>query len=171
MSGPLHSNFLIVGGRVLDPATSFDAIADVRVRAGVIAEIGTDLAADGDEVLEAKGMLVAPGFVDLHTHLREPGFEQKGTIASETLAAIAGGFTTVCAMPNTSPAPDAAQVATDLVGELGRKRALAHPGGVGFDDAQHITDRARPQARSGRRLPGHGVGGGDKRIGAVVDIQ
>ncbi len=57
-----------------------------------------------------RGCVVAPGFVDLHTHLREPGFEQKGTIATETLAALRGGFTTVCAMPNTSPAPDSAPV-------------------------------------------------------------
>src|SRR5258708_37335240 len=99
MSGLLTPGLLLRGGRVLDPARALDAIADVRLRDGVIAEIGAELASNGEDILEATGMIVAPGFVDLHTHLREPGFEQKGTIASETLAALAAGFTTVCAMP------------------------------------------------------------------------
>lgn len=64
--------------------------------------------------LDVSGCIVTPGFIDLHTHLREPGFEQKGTIATETLAALRGGFTTICAMPNTNPAPDAADVLRSL---------------------------------------------------------
>ncbi len=96
---------LIKGGRVIDPASGRDEVGDVLVRDGRIAAIGGGLAADGAREVDASGCIVAPGFIDLHTHLREPGTEQKGTIATETLAALRGGFTTVCAMPNTTPAP------------------------------------------------------------------
>jgi dihydroorotase len=71
-------------------------------------------------VMDVHGSIVAPGFIDLHTHLREPGFEQKGTIATETLAALRGGFTTVCAMPNTNPAPDSAPVLEALLERIAR---------------------------------------------------
>ena len=87
---------LIRGGRVIDPASDSDVLADVLVRDGVIAEIGPGLSAEGARTIDARGCVVGPGFVDLHAHLREPGFEQKGTIASETAAALRGGFTTVC---------------------------------------------------------------------------
>src|SRR5690606_4708950 len=83
---------------------------DVLIAEGVVAQIGTGLAADGGQVVDASGCLVVPGLVDLHAHLREPGFEHKGTIATETEAALRGGFTTVCAMPNTNPAPDTGPV-------------------------------------------------------------
>ena len=100
----------IRGGRVIDPGTDLDAIADVVVVDGRIERVGADAGAgvEAERVLDASGLVVAPGFVDLHVHLREPGQEHKETIASGTRAAAAGGFTTVCAMPNTEPPVDTA---------------------------------------------------------------
>jgi dihydroorotase len=106
---------LIRGGRVLDPANGVDHVADVLVRNGVVAGVGEGLTSDGARVIDASGCIVTPGFVDLHAHLREPGFEQKGTIATETRAALESGFTTICAMPNTNPAPDSGPVVESLL--------------------------------------------------------
>jgi len=98
---------LIRGGRVIDPASRLDRTADVLLADGKVAEVGARVAApDGAEVLDAKGCIVAPGFVDLHVHLREPGREDVETIATGARAAAAGGFTSVCAMPNTDPVTD-----------------------------------------------------------------
>jgi dihydroorotase len=96
---------LIRGGRVIDPAQSLDAVADLLLGDGRVVKLGKLDDAAG-EVIEARGLVVAPGFVDLHVHLREPGQWQKETIASGTAAAAAGGFTSVCTMPNTSPIND-----------------------------------------------------------------
>lgn len=79
---------------------------DVRIRNGMIAEVGSDLESDGEEEFAAEGLLLSPGFVDLHIHLREPGGEEKETIETGTKAAAKGGFTTVASMPNTNPVPD-----------------------------------------------------------------
>lgn len=111
----MSERLLIAGGRVFDPGRSLDETADVLIEAGVILEIGPGLARDGAEFIDATGMLVVPGFVDIHAHLREPGFEHKGTVATETAAAARGGFTTVCAMPNTDPAPDSASAIESLL--------------------------------------------------------
>ncbi len=111
---------LIRGGRLLAPAQRLDAVLDVRLREGRVVEIGAGLAQGAAMVVDAAGCLVTAGFVDLHAHLREPGFEQKGTIATETEAALLGGFTTVCAMPNTLPAPDSAQVVEALLKLIAR---------------------------------------------------
>jgi dihydroorotase len=111
---------LIRGGRVIDSTVGLDAHVDVLVRDGTVAAIGAGLEAGGARVVDASGCIISPGFVDLHTHLREPGFEQKGTVASETLAALRGGFTTVCAMPNTSPAPDSAPAVESLLQRIER---------------------------------------------------
>jgi dihydroorotase len=97
---------LVRGGRVVDPVAETIAEADVRIADGRIAEIGAGLAANGAAVLDARRLLVAPGFVDLHVHLREPGEEGKETIATGTRAAALGGVTSVCCMPNTTPPLD-----------------------------------------------------------------
>ena len=100
------STLLIRGGRVIDPANGRDEIADVFVQDGKIHEIGTQLKVEADDVLDANGLVVTPGLVDLHVHLREPGREDKETIETGGKAALAGGVTTVVAMPNTAPVAD-----------------------------------------------------------------
>src|SRR5205814_6833315 len=100
-------SLLLRGGRVIDASQGFDQVADVRIQDGTIAAVGTGLGTpDGAEVRDVRGKVVAPGLVDVHVHLREPGNEDVETIASGTRAAAAGGFTAVCAMPNTDPVTD-----------------------------------------------------------------
>jgi dihydroorotase len=100
------SRLLIRGGRVLDPASGRDELADVLCVDGRIEAVGPDLDSRGAEILDASGQWVAPGFVDLHTHLREPGQEYKEDIASGGRSAVAGGFTTIACMANTDPVND-----------------------------------------------------------------
>lgn len=100
---------LIKGGRVIDPAQHLDAVSDVLVESGVVKAIGTDLEG-ADEVIDAAGFIVAPGLVDIHVHLREPGFENKETLRTGARAAASGGVTTVACMPNTKPAIHSAEV-------------------------------------------------------------
>jgi len=98
---------LLQGGRVIDPSRDFDQTADVLIQDGRIAGVGASLGTpDGAEVRDVRGKVVAPGLVDVHVHLREPGNEDVETIASGARAAAAGGFTAVCAMPNTDPVTD-----------------------------------------------------------------
>jgi dihydroorotase len=98
---------LIKNGRVLDPSQDLDARLDVLIEDGCIAKLEENIAADGDEdVIEADGLLVTPGLVDIHVHLRDPGYEYKEDIVSGTKAAAAGGFTSVACMPNTLPVND-----------------------------------------------------------------
>ena len=97
---------LIRGGWVVDPARGVDMVADVHLAGERVVAVGPGLEAHGADVIDARGLVVCPGFVDLHAHLREPGQEYKETIASGTRAAARGGFTTVCAMPNTDPTVD-----------------------------------------------------------------
>jgi len=106
---------LIKGGRVVDPASGTDAALDVLVEGGRIAAVGPRIDAPGADVLDASRLVVAPGFIDMHVHLREPGQEHKETIATGTRAAAAGGFTTVCAMPNTSPVNDRREVTETIL--------------------------------------------------------
>jgi dihydroorotase len=98
---------LIKGGRVIDPARDIDEITDLLISGKKISAMGKGLAVpDGMEVLNAGGLIICPGFIDLHCHLREPGLEDKETIVTGTKAAARGGFTTICAMPNTNPPID-----------------------------------------------------------------
>ena len=114
---------LIRGGRVIDPSRRLDARVDVLVENGRIAQIGDTLKAKNAEVVDASGCVVTPGFIDIHTHLREPGREDKETIATGALAAAAGGFTAVCAMPNTTPVNDSAST-TRFIIETAKREAV-----------------------------------------------
>jgi len=100
-------SLLIRNGRVVDPASSLDAVADVLISGGRIERVGRDLPVAAETtILDATGKLVCPGFIDIHVHLREPGYEYKETVASGTRAAAAGGFTAVACMANTHPVND-----------------------------------------------------------------
>lgn len=116
---------LLKGGRVVDPAQGIDALLDVRVRDGVIAELREHLEPQtGEEVLDVRNAIVAPGFIDMHVHLREPGQTHKETIATGTAAAVRGGFTAVACMANTNPALDSVQTLAQLAVAI-RESALA----------------------------------------------
>jgi dihydroorotase len=160
----MTATLAIRGGRVIDPASGFDTVADVLITDGRIAEAGSDVGRDATETIDASSLVVCPGFVDVHAHLREPGFEHKETIATGTLAAARGGFTTVCAMPNTGPPIDSAgmiefvlrtaqaqghvrvlSIACVTRGRAGRELAdladLAQVGAVAFsDDGASVAD-------------------------------
>jgi len=160
-----RAHLLIRGGRILDPGQGLDQVGDVLIRDGRIAAIGPSAPSDAQRVIDATGLIVCPGFVDLHCHLREPGFEHKETIATGTLAAARGGFTTVCCMPNTEPPVDSAAVVEFIlrtasalggrvlpIGCVSRGRAgkelaemgdLADAGAVAFsDDGSPVADAA-----------------------------
>ena len=122
-------SLLIRGGRVIDPGRQLDRVADVLVRDGRVAEIGSISSAD--EVLEADGLIVCPGFIDTHVGVRDPGYEEDETTATATAAALAGGFTTIAALPDTQPVVDNASAAEYVV--LQAKRAgncRVHPLGA-----------------------------------------
>src|SRR3954464_12476415 len=111
---------LLKGGRVVDPANGRDGDFDILVEDGLIQRIGKGLPVDGAEVLELrKGWIVAPGLIDIHVHLREPGQEHKETIASGAAAAVAGGFTAVACMPNTDPVNDHAGITQFIIKKAG----------------------------------------------------
>jgi dihydroorotase len=161
------NDLLLRGGRVIDPSLPLDAVRDVRIAGGIVTEIGTGLRpANGETVFDATGAMVAPGFVDMHVHLREPGYPHKETIATGTSAALAGGFTAVACMPNTNPALDDGAVLSELArliardarcrvypiaaitrGRLGLEpcdfAALARAGAVAFSDDGNGVMNAR----------------------------
>ena len=170
---------LITGGRVIDPSSGIDRDMDVLLVEGRVAELAAPgvLKASARETIDAKGSIVAPGFIDLHVHLREPGQSYKETIATGTAAAAAGGFTAVCAMPNTSPVNDSVQItrwmqatergavvrlfpiAAATVGSLGERltdfAALQQAGAVAVsDDGKPILEDAimRDALREGARI-------------------
>jgi dihydroorotase len=160
-------SLLIGGGRVVDPSQGLDALRDLRIIDGIVAEIGEHLKPQRDEAtLDARNAIVAPGFIDMHVHLREPGYPQKETIATGTEAAVRGGFTAVACMPNTNPALDHAAVIEALLGDVSAKArcrvypiaaitraragvepcdylALAAAGAVGFSDDGNTVMNAR----------------------------
>jgi dihydroorotase len=116
---------VIKNGRVIDPASNTDRIADVLIVDGRIAGVAPNLSSPKAELFDATGMIVAPGFIDMHVHLREPGFEHAETIESGSRAAAAGGFTSVCCMPNTKPVNDSAMVTSYIV-ERARSKAVVN---------------------------------------------
>jgi dihydroorotase len=153
---------LIRGGRVIDPASGRDRRGDLLIRDGMIVACDDAIAPpDGAAIIEAAGSVVTPGWIDLHAHLREPGFEYKETIAGGARAAAQGGFTTICCMPNTNPALDSpeqirfvldrargAAVRVLPIATITRGRALAEPvdfaaldaaGAIGFSDDGEST--------------------------------
>src|SRR6476469_1853804 len=119
------SKLLIKNGRVVDPAQGLDRISDIAIEDGVIREIGEGIGTTGSEVFDASGLVVAPGFIDMHVHLREPGFEHAETIETGSKAAAAGGFTSICCMPNTVPVNDSATV-TSYILERARRLAIVN---------------------------------------------
>ena len=165
------ASVLITGGRVLDPASGTDRAADVAIAEGRVAAIAPGLSRSGaDRVIDARDRLVVPGLIDPHVHLREPGHEHKETLATGGRAAAAGGFTTVCCMPNTSPALDSPEmigfvmhraretaacrvfvVAAATKGRRGEELAeiglMARAGAVGFSDDGDCVASAGVMAR------------------------
>jgi dihydroorotase len=172
-------DLVVRSARVLDPVEGIDALLDVRVDSGVISELGLNVNPNGHRVVEGRGLVLAPAFVDPHVHLRTPGREDEETIASGTAAAAAGGYCAVLAMPNTDPVVDSAAVLGALVerareeavvpagflaaitkgqegGELTEMAELADTGAAGF------SDDGRPVAAAGvmrRALQYHAVTG------------
>lgn len=132
---------LIKGGHVIDPANNIDGEFDILISDGLIENIAKDIHEKSATLIDAKNRIVAPGFVDMHTHLREPGREDKETIASGTRAAVRGGFTTIACMPNTDPAIDSPEVVR-RVKDIVAKDALCNVKIVG----------AITLARGGKRL-------------------
>lgn len=136
---------LIRGGRVIDPSRGTDGPADVYVADGAIAAVGTGIAPDEQEVevIDARGLVVAPGLIDLHVHLREPGNEDVETVASGAAAAAAGGFTAVCAMPNTDPVTDN-QAAVGFIRSQGERAQQARVYPIGAislgQKGQHLAE-------------------------------
>jgi dihydroorotase len=119
-------SLLIRNARVIDPAAMLDAVADLLIDGDIIKQIGPRLAAgDGTEIIDATGKVVCPGFIDIHTHLREPGYEYKETVATGTRAAAAGGFTAVCCMANTDPVNDNGSI-TEYILERARTEGRVH---------------------------------------------
>src|SRR5262245_27996615 len=119
------SSLLLRNGTIIDPSQRLESVRDLLIRDGRVAAIDESINEKGAEVFDASGLIVAPGFIDLHVHLREPGFEYKETIASGARAAVAGGFTSVCCMPNTKPINDNSSV-TSFIIEQGRAAKLAN---------------------------------------------
>ena len=158
---------LIKNGHIIDPANGIDEVTDLLVDNGVIAEIGKNSDLDGIEmqIIDAEGMIVAPGLVDMHVHLREPGQEYKETIETGTRAAVYGGVTSVACMPNTSPVCDNETVVRYIkekakesgyanvfpVGAVSKGlegKYLAEIGEMAFEGAVAITDDGHPVENS-----------------------
>ncbi len=162
----VKENVVVRGARVLDPAEGIDRVLDVRIDCGVVARIGEGLDTNEHRVVDGRGLVLSPAFVDPHVHLRTPGREDEETIATGTAAAAAGGYCAILAMPNTEPVVDSAAVLESLIeraraeaeipvgflaaiskgqqgAELAELAELAERGAVGF------TDDGRPVASAG----------------------
>ena len=159
-------SLLVRGGRVIDPANNFDGVADVLLVDGKIAEVKPDINFPAEKIFDATGKIVTPGLIDMHVHFREPGQEAKEDFLSGAKAAVAGGFTTVATMPNTSPvvdnaalvramvkrAEDVGLVNIKIIGavtkgqqgqELAEMRDMIAEGAVAFSDDGHFDDNAK----------------------------
>lgn len=159
-------SLIIRGGRVIDPANKIDKIADVLIIDGKISEIGTDIKTHANNEYDAAGKIVTPGLIDMHVHFREPGQEAKEDFESGSKAAVAGGFTTVATMPNTSPVVDNSALVRSMVkraedvgiinikiigavtknqqgAELAEMRDMIEAGAVAFSDDGKFDDNAK----------------------------
>ncbi|MBR0289134.1 MAG: dihydroorotase [Selenomonadaceae bacterium] len=159
-------SLLVRGGRVIDPANNFDGVADVLLVDGKIAEVKPDIKFPAEKIFDATGKIVTPGLIDMHVHFREPGQEAKEDFLSGAKAAVAGGFTTVATMPNTSPVVDNAALVRAMVKraediglinikiigavtkgqqgqELAEMRDMISEGAVAFSDDGHFDDNAK----------------------------
>ena len=116
---------LIKNGRILDPSTNLDFIGDIYIKNGIIEEIGQDLQYSAEKLIDAKGLWVTPGLIDVHVHLREPGQEYKEDIESGSRSAAKGGFTTICCMPNTKPVVDN-EVVVEYINMKAKKAGLVN---------------------------------------------
>ena len=162
----ISKSLLIRGGRVVDPANNFDGVADVLIVDGKIAAVAPDIKSSADREYDAAGKIVAPGLIDMHVHLREPGQEAKEDFLSGSKAAAAGGYTTVATMPNTSPVVDNAALVRAMIKraedidiinikiigavtknqqgqELAEMRDMIAAGAVAFSDDGHFDDNAK----------------------------
>ena len=162
----ISTSLLIRGGHVVDPANNFDAVADVLVVDGKIAAVKPDIKFEAHYEYNAAGKIVTPGLIDMHVHLREPGQEAKEDFVSGSKAAVAGGYTTVATMPNTSPVVDNAALVSAMVKraedvgivnvkiigavtkgqhgqELAEMRDMISAGAVAFSDDGHFDDNAK----------------------------
>lgn len=137
----MSEKVFLKGGRVIDPSQTIDATLDVLVADGVIARVGSDVSAPEDaRVVDCSGLCVTPGLIDVHVHLREPGGEHKETIATGAASAAAGGFTSICAMPNTDPPVDD-PAAVGFVAAQGRAAGLSRVYPVGCISVDRAGER------------------------------
>lgn len=166
MESNISTVFLIRGGRVIDPANNFDDVADVLIVDGKIAAVKPNISFSANYEYDATGKIVTPGLIDMHVHLREPGQEAKEDFLSGAKAAVAGGFTTVATMPNTSPTVDNAALVRAMIRraqevgivnikiigavtkgqqgqELTEMRDMIYAGAVAFSDDGHFDDNAK----------------------------
>lgn len=136
-------SLIIKNGRVIDPTQKLDQVSDVYIEDGKISRIASDLQAPANQVLDASGLIVAPGFIDIHVHLREPGREDEETIQSGSEAAAVGGFTAICCMPNTSPLNDNPSV-TSFIMNQAERAALTHVFPIGAitvgSEGKHLAE-------------------------------
>lgn len=121
------SAFLFQNARVIDPSQNMDVVCDLLCSDGKIAAVGQGLPADGAKRIDASGLILAPGLIDLHTHLRDPGFTEKEDILTGCAAAAAGGVTTLCAMPNTKPTCDTPEIITYILEKAKNAKARVLP--------------------------------------------
>lgn len=176
-----EAKLVIRNGRVIDPASGLDAVRDVYLEAGRVAAVGENLDVPSTaEVFDASGMIVAPGFIDMHVHLREPGFEYAESIETGARAAAAGGFTSVCCMPNTLPVNDSATVTSYIIerakqksvvnvypigaitkGSMGEELAsigaMVKAGAVAISDDGRPVMNSRVMRRAMELAKGHGI--------------
>ena len=155
------AELLINNGRVIDPANDLDLSADLLVDKGKIVQVGQKMSTPADQVIDAKGLLVVPGLIDPHVHLREPGDEEEETIASGAAAAVAGGFTSVACMPNTDPTID--NEAT--VEYVHRQAAAAKKANVFVTGAITKGRQGQELAEMGQMVRGGAVGFSDDGTG------